>query len=184
MAEAPVGWIKEVMGFRRFSFRGLEKVQAEWDLVCLALVGAGERWKNGDFNDFAPVSDGQRWWAMIQVVLQVSHHLRWNSRPSERGPGLARRLHVSISGSLRRRPLRTPGTPGRGRSRGSARRARQPPYSGRLTIPLPRSPPATATAAWSRIPCTDTRRSSVEVCEVEPTLDNELRYSWPARSST
>ncbi len=25
------------MGFRRFSFRGLEKVQAEWDLVCLAL---------------------------------------------------------------------------------------------------------------------------------------------------
>ena len=37
MAEAPVGWIKEVMGFRRFSFRGLEKVQAEWTLVCLAL---------------------------------------------------------------------------------------------------------------------------------------------------
>ncbi len=37
MAEAPVGWIKEVMGFRRFSFRGLEKVEAEWTLVCLAL---------------------------------------------------------------------------------------------------------------------------------------------------
>ena len=37
MAEAPVGWIKEVMGFRRFSFRGLEKVQGEWTLVCLAL---------------------------------------------------------------------------------------------------------------------------------------------------
>ena len=36
MAEAPVGWIKEVMGFRRFSFRGLEKVQGEWTLVCLA----------------------------------------------------------------------------------------------------------------------------------------------------
>ena len=36
-AEAPVGWIKEVMGFRRFSFRGLEKVRAEWTLVCLAL---------------------------------------------------------------------------------------------------------------------------------------------------
>ena len=37
MAEAPVGWIKEVMGFRRFSFRGLQKVEAEWTLVCLAL---------------------------------------------------------------------------------------------------------------------------------------------------
>ena len=37
MAEAPVGWIKEVMGFRRFSFRGLKKVQAEWTLVSLAL---------------------------------------------------------------------------------------------------------------------------------------------------
>ena len=36
-AEAPIGWIKEVMGFRRFSFRGIEKVQAEWTLVCLAL---------------------------------------------------------------------------------------------------------------------------------------------------
>ncbi len=35
MAEAPVGWVKEVMGFRRFSFRGLEKVQGEWTLVAL-----------------------------------------------------------------------------------------------------------------------------------------------------
>ena len=25
------------MGFRRFSFRGLKKVEAEWILVCLAL---------------------------------------------------------------------------------------------------------------------------------------------------
>ena len=37
IAEAPVGWIKEVMGFRRFSLRGLRKVEAEWTLVCLAL---------------------------------------------------------------------------------------------------------------------------------------------------
>ena len=37
MAEAPVGWIKEVLGFRRFGFRGLRKVEAEWTLVCLAL---------------------------------------------------------------------------------------------------------------------------------------------------
>ena len=37
LSEAPNGWIKEAMGFRRFSFRGLEKVRAEWALVCLAL---------------------------------------------------------------------------------------------------------------------------------------------------
>ena len=35
--EAPHGWIKEVLGFRRFSVRGLCPVQGEWDLVCLAL---------------------------------------------------------------------------------------------------------------------------------------------------
>ena len=37
LSEAPNGWIKEVLGFRRFSLRGLAKVQAEWYLVCLAL---------------------------------------------------------------------------------------------------------------------------------------------------
>ncbi len=37
LAEAPIGWIKEALGFRRFSLRGLDKVQGEWDLVCLAL---------------------------------------------------------------------------------------------------------------------------------------------------
>ena len=37
LSEAPNGWIKEVLGFRRFRLRGLNKVQGEWDLVCLAL---------------------------------------------------------------------------------------------------------------------------------------------------
>ena len=37
ISEAPNGWIKEVLGFRRFSMRGLEKVRGEWHLVCLAL---------------------------------------------------------------------------------------------------------------------------------------------------
>ena len=37
LSEAPNGWIKEVLGFRRFRFRGLAKVQAEWNLVCLAV---------------------------------------------------------------------------------------------------------------------------------------------------
>ena len=35
--EAPIGWIKEALGFRRFGPRGLEQVRGEWDLVCLAL---------------------------------------------------------------------------------------------------------------------------------------------------
>ena len=37
ISEAPNGWIKEVLGFRRFSLRGVEKVRGEWHLVCLAL---------------------------------------------------------------------------------------------------------------------------------------------------
>jgi transposase len=31
------GWLKSVLGFRQFSFRGLAKVAGEWTLVCLAL---------------------------------------------------------------------------------------------------------------------------------------------------
>jgi len=37
IVEPPNGWIKSVLGFRQFSLRGLEKVKAEWRLVCLAL---------------------------------------------------------------------------------------------------------------------------------------------------
>jgi len=37
IAEAPNGWIKHVLGFKQFSLRGLDKVQGEWKLVCLAL---------------------------------------------------------------------------------------------------------------------------------------------------
>ena len=37
LSEAPNGWIKEVLGFRRYTLRGLAKVRGEWDLVCLAL---------------------------------------------------------------------------------------------------------------------------------------------------
>jgi len=37
IAEPPNGWIKNVLGFRQFSLRGLKKVQAEWKLVCMAL---------------------------------------------------------------------------------------------------------------------------------------------------
>jgi transposase len=37
IAEPPNGWIKNVLGLRRFSLRGLPRVQADWKLVCLAL---------------------------------------------------------------------------------------------------------------------------------------------------
>lgn len=37
IAEPPNGWIKSVLGFRQFSLRGLERVRAEWKLVCTAL---------------------------------------------------------------------------------------------------------------------------------------------------
>ena len=37
LSEAPNGWIKHVLGLRRFSLRGLAKARGEWDLVCLAL---------------------------------------------------------------------------------------------------------------------------------------------------
>jgi len=37
VVEPVFGWIKSAMGFRSFSLRGHEKVDAEWDLVCLAI---------------------------------------------------------------------------------------------------------------------------------------------------
>ena len=47
IAEPPNGWIKSVLGFRQFSMRGLEKANAEFKLVCMALnlrtMGAMQR---------------------------------------------------------------------------------------------------------------------------------------------
>jgi transposase len=37
LSEPPNGWVKNVLGFRQFSVRGLAKVKAEWRLVCTAL---------------------------------------------------------------------------------------------------------------------------------------------------
>jgi transposase len=37
IVEPPNAWIKQVLGFRQFSFRGLEKVRSEFKLVCAAL---------------------------------------------------------------------------------------------------------------------------------------------------
>jgi transposase len=37
ISEPPFGWIKNVLGFRRFSLRGLDNVRCEWDLITLAV---------------------------------------------------------------------------------------------------------------------------------------------------
>lgn len=37
LVEAVNGWIKNILGFRQFSLRGLAAAKGEWDLVCLAL---------------------------------------------------------------------------------------------------------------------------------------------------
>ena len=37
IVEPPNGWVKAILAIRQFSFRGLEKVRAEWKLVCMAL---------------------------------------------------------------------------------------------------------------------------------------------------
>ena len=34
--EPVFGWIKAVLGFRQFSLRGVESVNAEWELICSA----------------------------------------------------------------------------------------------------------------------------------------------------
>ena len=48
IVEPVFGWIKEIVGFRRFRLRGIEKVRGEWDLVCLAVnlkrLNATVRW--------------------------------------------------------------------------------------------------------------------------------------------
>jgi transposase len=36
IVEPVLGWIKEVLGFRRFSLRGVVKARGEWNVICLA----------------------------------------------------------------------------------------------------------------------------------------------------
>lgn len=37
IVEPVFGWIKEILTFRRFSLRGVNKVKREWDLMCVAV---------------------------------------------------------------------------------------------------------------------------------------------------
>ena len=49
--EPVFGWAKENMGFRRWTFRGLEKVQTQWAVLCTAmnLRRLYKRWSVGSF---------------------------------------------------------------------------------------------------------------------------------------
>ncbi len=37
IVEPVIGWIKAVLGFRRFSLRGEAQARGEWSIVCLAV---------------------------------------------------------------------------------------------------------------------------------------------------
>ena len=37
IVEPPNGWLKQVLGFRQFSLRGIGQVRCEFKLVCAAL---------------------------------------------------------------------------------------------------------------------------------------------------
>jgi transposase len=37
IVEPVLGWIKDVLGFRRFSLRGVAKARGEWNVICLAV---------------------------------------------------------------------------------------------------------------------------------------------------
>ena len=47
--EPVFGWAKEVMGFRRWTVRGLEKVKTQWLLLCTAmnLIRLHNDWSEG-----------------------------------------------------------------------------------------------------------------------------------------
>ena len=49
IVEPVFGWVKEVMGFRRWTVRGLEKVQTQWLLLCTAmnLIRLHKHWVAG-----------------------------------------------------------------------------------------------------------------------------------------
>ena len=48
--EPVFGWVKEAMAFRRWTFRGLEKVQTQWIVLCTALNLArlSKQWSKGN----------------------------------------------------------------------------------------------------------------------------------------
>jgi transposase len=65
IVEPVFGQVKEVRGFRRFSFRGLQKNEAEWRLICLThnllkLFRRGAGWHRPLLNLFWP-SSGSLW---------------------------------------------------------------------------------------------------------------------------
>jgi len=83
IVEPVFGWVKHVLGFRRFSLRGLDKAQNEWALVCLAL---NLKRMNGRFPAFADavsrrnVIPTNR--SLLLTVANVSKTANWRSQPA------------------------------------------------------------------------------------------------------
>lgn len=65
IAEPPYGLIKEIMGFRRFTVRGLEQVRVQWSLICSAfdLRKLYPHWRAGRLR-FAL---GEHWGGLMRV---------------------------------------------------------------------------------------------------------------------
>ena len=104
------GWIKHVLGFRRFSLRGLAQVTGEWSLVCLAVNG------------------------FTSILLDPG---RWGADAPDLGGGggLEIRIRSAVSGaSVGRRPRCGRF---RGRRQGPSR---IPPGTGRVACGFPSGP--------------------------------------------
>ena len=56
--EPVFGIIKNVLGFRQFSMRGLKKAQGEWQLVCMAWNIAGTTYRARMAKRFMPNVNG------------------------------------------------------------------------------------------------------------------------------
>lgn len=99
IAEPPNGWIKNVLGFRQFSMRGLEKAKAEFKLVCLALNlrRMGSMQANcahfSDRGHLFQADRGRRFSAIVDAQgMRASESLMYFTRQTRFRTGVAKRF--------------------------------------------------------------------------------------------